>query len=419
MSHETNRREFIKVTTLTAAGAWAAGGSIAAAATSPGAGEPAPTPPASGGVASAAGGGQQVPLAPPDKQPPDLKVPEPVKRKVGWAVVGLGELALEEVMPAFREAKLSEPVALVSGHPDKARKVAESYGIDPQSIYDYQNYDRLAENRRVEVVYIILPNSMHAEYTMRGLKAGKHVLCEKPMAVTVAESERMLAAAREARRKLMIAYRLHYEPFNRKVMELSRQKAYGEIKTFSSSNTQDVKAPNIRLSRQLGGGPVGDVGVYCINAARYVINEEPVEVTAYEHRPADDPRFREVPETVVFTMRYPSGVIAHCECGFGHARSERFRVVGAKGYVEMDPAFGYRGQRLFLMEQGEGQGGGRKSELKLEPVNQFAAEMDHFSECVLNNTEPRTPGEMGLADMRIVEAIGEAARTGRPVRVGR
>lgn len=415
-----NRREFIKVTALTAAGVWAVGGA-AVSSVAAGAGESpdAPVPPASNGTAVVQGGGQQVPLAPPDKQPPDLKVPEPVKRKVGWAVVGLGELALEEVMPAFREAKLSEPVALVSGHPGKARKVAEVYGIDPQNIYDYQTYDRLAENRRVEVVYIILPNSMHAEYTVRGLKAGKHVLCEKPMAVTVAESERMITAAREARRKLMIAYRLHYEPYNQKVMELSRQRAYGELKTFSSSNTQDVKAPNIRLSKALGGGPVGDVGVYCINAARYVINEEPVEVTAYEHRPADDPRFREVPETVVFTLRYPSGVIAHCECGFGHARSERFRAVGSKGYVEMDPAFGYRGQRLFLMEQGEGQGGGRKSELRLEPVNQFAAEMDHFSGCVLNGTQPRTPGEMGLADMRIVEAIAEATRTGRPARVGR
>jgi predicted dehydrogenase len=413
-----NRREFIKVTALTAAGAWVVG-SAATSSVSASESSDAPAPPAPDGTVGAQGGGQQVPLAPPDKQPPDLKVPEPVKRKVGWAVVGLGELALEEVMPAFREAKLSEPVALVSGHPEKARKVAEVYGIDPQNIYDYQNYDRLAENRRVEVVYVILPNSMHAEYTARGLKAGKHVLCEKPMAVTVAESERMIAVAREARRKLMIAYRLHYEPYNQKVMELSRQKAYGELKTFSSSNTQDVKAPNIRLSKALGGGPVGDVGVYCINTARYVINEEPVEVTAYEHRPADDPRFREVPETVVFTLRYPSGVIAHCECGFGHARSERYRVVGSKGYVEMDPAFGYRGQRLFLMEQGEGQGGGRKSELKLEPVNQFAAEMDHFSECVLNDTEPRTPGELGLADMRIVEAVHEAARTGRPARVGR
>ncbi|MFO1349545.1 MAG: Gfo/Idh/MocA family oxidoreductase [Gammaproteobacteria bacterium] len=206
---------------------------------------------------------QRVPLAPPDKQPPDLAVPEP-KRKVGWAVVGLGQLALEEVMPAFREAKQSEPVALVSGHPDKARKVAEVYGIDPKSIYDYENYDRLADNDRVEVIYIILPNSMHAEYTMRGLKAGKHVLCEKPLSATVEESERMIAAAKQANKKLMTAYRLHYEPFNQKVMELCRQKAIGELKLFSASNVQDVQAPNIRLSRELGGGPVGDVGVMCL-----------------------------------------------------------------------------------------------------------------------------------------------------------
>lgn len=195
--------------------------------------------------------------------------------------------------------------------------------------------------------------------------------------------------------------------------------AVGELKMFSASNCQDVQAPNIRLSKQLGGGPVGDVGIYCINAARYVTNEEPTEVTAFAHQPQGDPRSREVPESVVFTLRYPSGVIAHCECGFGHARSERYRVLGAQGFIEMDPAFGYRGQRLFLKKGDAEQGDQQKSELRLEPVNQFAAEMDHFSECVLNNQEPRTPGEMGLADMRIITAIHEAARTDKAARVSR
>jgi predicted dehydrogenase len=387
------------------------------------------TSPAEGNVgneketASAPGHGttvarQDVPLAPPDKQPPDLKVPQPVARKVGWAIVGLGKLALEQVMPAFREARLSEPVALVSGHPDKARQVARVYGIDPQNVYDYQNFDRLKENNRVEVVYIILPNSMHAEYTIRGLRAGKHVLCEKPMAVNVAESERMIATAKESGKKLMIAYRLHYEPFNQKVMELCRQKAIGELKTYSSSNCQDVKAPNIRLSKTLAGGPLGDVGIYSINAARYVIGEEPVEATAFQHQPKDDPRFREVPESVVFTLRYPSGVLAHCECGFGHARSERYRIVGTKGFIEMDPAFGYTGQRLFMTQGGGEQGGMQKSEIRLQPVDHFAAEMDHFSGCVLNGKDPRTPGEMGLADMRIIAAIQEAARSGKATRLG-
>lgn len=413
MSGETNRRDFIKVTAMTAAGAWVAGHSnVTGNAESTDVLADATQPIAS----TTASSQQQVPLAPPDKQPPDLKVPEPVRRKVGWAIVGLGKLALEEIMPAFREAKFSEPVALVSGHPEKARKVAEVYGIDSKNIYNYQNYDRLAENNRVDVIYIVLPNSMHAEYTLRGFKAGKHVLCEKPMAVSVEESNQMVAAARQANKKLMIAYRLHYEPFNQKVMELCRKHEIGEIKTFSASNCQDVKAPNIRLSKQLGGGSVGDVGVYCINAARYVINEEPIEVTAFAHRPQDDPRFREVAESVIFTLRYPSGVLAHCECGFGSARSERYRVVGAKGFIEMDPAFGYRGQRLFLKESGADQSD-QKSELRLQPVNQFASEMDHFSDCVMTNKTPRTPGEMGVADMRIIAAIDEATRNSKMVRV--
>jgi predicted dehydrogenase len=410
MFGETNRREFMKVTAMTAAGIWVGENSRAATPS-----ESLPQP----DTATAGGGQQKVPLAPPDKQPPNLKVPEPVKRKVGWAIVGLGELALEEVMPAFREAKLSEPVALVSGHPDKARKVAEVYGIDPKSIYDYQNYERLSEDQRVEVIYIILPNSMHAEYTIRGFRAGKHVLCEKPMAVSVEEGQRMIAAASQADKRLMIAYRLHYEPFNQKVMELCRRQAVGKLKTFSSSNCQDVKAPNIRLSKDLGGGPVGDVGVYCINAARYISNEEPVEVTAFAQQPEDDPRFREVPESVTFTLRYPSGLLAHCECSFGSARSERYRIVGAKGFIEMDPAFGYRGQRLFLKQGGAEQGDDQKNELRLQAVNQFAAEMDHFSDCLLTGKAPRTPGEMGLADMNIIAAIHEAVRTAKTVRISR
>src|SRR4051794_39549087 len=196
------------------------------------------------------------PLAPLNRESPNLKVPEPVTRKAGWAIVGLGQLALEEIMPAFRECSLSQSVALVSGHLEKAHKVADAYGIQHTSIYSYESYDQLRNNPAVDVVYIVLPNSMHAEYTIRALKAGKHVLCEKPMAVTVEDCERMVAAAREADRKLMIAYRLHYEPVNRKVIELCAKKAFGAIKTFSSSNCQNTTAPNIRLSAERGGGPV-------------------------------------------------------------------------------------------------------------------------------------------------------------------
>jgi len=361
------------------------------------------------------GGGIGVPLAPPDRQPPKLAVPEAPGRKVGWAVVGLGQLALEEIMPAFAGAHSSELVAVVSGHAEKARKVADAYGIKPEAIYDYESYDRLAQNERVEIIYIVLPNSMHAEFTMRGLKAGKHVLCEKPMAVSVEEGERMIAAAKEAKRMLGIAYRLHYEPLNRRVMEMCARKEFGKIKTFESSNCQDVQAPDIRLSKTLGGGPVGDVGIYSINAARTATGEEPIEVTAMAHHPTDDPRFREVPESVVFTLRFPSGVLANCDCSFGTGESRRYRVHCADGWIEMDPAFSYRGLRL-----GTRRGAAKEAEnaeLLIEQVNHFAAEMDHFSDCVLHGKALRTPGEMGLADLRVVAAIYEAARTGRVVKL--
>src|SRR5688572_24390765 len=269
--------------------------------------------------------GQEVPLAPPDKQPPNLEVPKPPERTVGWAVVGLGELALGEVMPAFRECQLSRPAALVSGHRDKAEQVARVYGVDPKNIYNYDNYDKLRDNADVQAIYIILPNSMHAEFTIRGVKAGKHVLCEKPMAANAAESEQMIAAAREAQRKLMIAYRLRYEPFNMKAIELCRKQEFGPIQLITASHGQNVTAPNIRLSRELAGGPLGDVGVYCINAARYLTGEEPMEVTAMSQQPNDDPRFREVPASVVWTMRFPSGALANCDCSFNIAECRRYR----------------------------------------------------------------------------------------------
>jgi predicted dehydrogenase len=357
------------------------------------------------------------PLAPPDKQPENLKVPAPVSRKAGWAIVGLGELSLGEVMPAFRESKFSQPVALVSGHPDKASRVAETYNIPGKAIYDYANFDSIAGNESIDAVYIVLPNSMHAEYTIRALKAGKHVLCEKPMAATVAECEAMIAAAKEAKRKLMIGYRLHYEPFNQRVMELCESKVLGGIRTISSSNCQQVQAPNIRLSSKLAGGPVGDIGIYSINAARYITRENPIEVTAAAHQTAGDPRFREVPESVMFTMRFPSGILAHCDCSFGAAESRFYRIHCEKGYIELDPAFSYRGLRLHVKEGDAKTGNVRNAEVPLEPVNHFAAEMDHFSKCILNDDAPRTPGEEGLADMRVIAAIEEALSSGRTVSV--
>lgn len=351
------------------------------------------------------------PLAPPDKQPPDLTLPEVSEKKLGYAVVGLGKLALEEVMPAFAKCRLSRPTALVSGHPEKARQVARAYGVDPKKIYNYEDFDKIADDASIDVVYIILPNSMHSEFTIRALKAGKHVLCEKPMAVTSEEGVQMVAAAREAKKQLAIAYRLFYEPMNIKVMEMCSKKEFGPIRTIASSNCQDVKAPNIRLSKKLGGGPLGDIGLYSINACRYITNEHPSEVTAVAIWPKDDPRFREVPASVAFTLKFPSGVIASCDCAFNSAESRYYKVQCAEGPIELDPAFSYRGLRLFTSRKS------RKEEIKLPEVDHFTSEMDHFSKSILENKPTRTPGEMGVADMYVLEAIEEAARTGKSVQV--
>ncbi|RYD65281.1 MAG: Gfo/Idh/MocA family oxidoreductase [Verrucomicrobiaceae bacterium] len=360
-----------------------------------------------------------VPLAPPDKQPEKLKVDGPPGKKAGWAIVGLGQLALEEIMPAFAGCKHSEPVALVSGHRDKALKVAKTHGIAEDAIYDYESFDRIEDDKRIDVVYIVLPNSMHADFTIRALKAGKHGLCEKPMSVTVQEAIDMEKAAKAAGKKLGIAYRLHYEPMNRQVMDWCRSKRFGNIKAFTSSNCQNVEAPNIRLSAKLGGGPVGDVGVYSINAARYVLNEEPVEVTAYASRPDDDPRFREVPESVTFVMRYPSGAVASCLCSFGTAESRRYRVHCEKGFIEMDPAFSYRGLRLHTAEKEAGQEKApmKLTEVMIEAVNHFTKEMDGFSSAVLDNDEVITPAELGIADMKIIAAIQKSIDDGGPAKV--
>ncbi|VTT97747.1 glucose-fructose oxidoreductase : Glucose-fructose oxidoreductase OS=Chondromyces apiculatus DSM 436 GN=CAP_4221 PE=4 SV=1: GFO_IDH_MocA: GFO_IDH_MocA_C [Gemmataceae bacterium] len=355
----------------------------------------------------------QPPLAPPDKQPPNLKLPEVVEKTVGFAVVGLGQLSLEEVLPAFAQCKLARPVALVSGHPDKAKRIAAAYGIGPKNLYDYETYDRLKDNPAVDAIYVVLPNHMHAEYTIRGFAAGKHVLCEKPMAPTSDECRKMIAAGRAAKKKLMVAYRLHYEPFNRTAMKLCADKALGALRTIAATNCQVTKAPNIRLSRATAGGPLGDIGIYCLNACRYLTREEPTEVTAFAHQPANEPRFREVPQGVSFTLRFPSGVLANCDCNFDAAESRYFRVNGSEGFLEMDRAFAYRGQRLVVGRPG------RQEELALDPVNHFAAEMDHFASCVLHGTDPQTPGEEGQADMVAIEAIQEAAANGRAVKVKR
>ena len=374
---------------------------------------------------TAAALGAAEPLAPPDKQPPHLELPPPPKKRVGYAIVGLGDLALKQILPAFPLCEDSAPVALVSGHRDKAMKVAAHYGIDPKNIYDYQNYESMRDNPAVDAVYVVLPNSMHREYTERAFAAGRHVLCEKPMAPTSADCQAMIDAGKRAGRKLMIAYRLHYEPYNKLAIAIARRKELGDLRVFTAENLQSTTAPNIRLSKALAGGPLGDVGVYCVNAARYMTGEEPTDAFGVAVHDPNDDRFREVPSRVLFTLRFPSGVLAQCACGFDSTRSSYFKLTGTKASLRLDPAYPYYGQRLFVEQEASDpatKAAGVESprgerQVAVKPRDHFQAEMDHFSQCVLNDTEPATTGAEGLADQRVMDAINRSIESGAWVKV--
>lgn len=350
----------------------------------------------------------------PDKAPGPF---ESRDERVGFAIVGLGRLSIDEILPAFGSSKLCKPVALVSGDAEKARKLAGQYGIKPSSIYSYQNYETLAQNPEVKVIYIVLPNSMHMEYTVRGAKAGKHIFCEKPMAVSSAECERMIAACKAANVKLMIAYRQQYEPMNREIVKMVKSGKLGTLRSFIATNAQNQGDPTQwRMKRALaGGGCLPDVGVYCLNAARFWSGEEPVEVTGQIFQPKDDPRFPEVEATCQFTLRFPSGLMAVCNSGYAAHSTQWARLEGSESWAELGPAFAYHGLKLRSNRLMEGHG--VDLEPKISEKDQFALEMDHMALCVMKNQQPHTPGEEGLQDQRIMEAIYESARTGRSVKV--
>jgi predicted dehydrogenase len=264
----------------------------------------------------------------------------------------------------------------------------------------------------VEIVYVVLPVGMHAEYTIRAARAGKHVLCEKPMAGTVRECEEMIAACRQAGKKLMIGYRSRFEPHNQEAIRMAHAQELGPTRVIVADHGFPIGNPEQwRLKRELaGGGSLMDIGIYSVQAARYLSGEEPVEVAALEHTDRSDPRFREVEDTINFQLLFPSGVVANCVSTYSSPHN-RYRLVGVRGWVDVEPATGYSGQSMRV------QSGGRV-EPRVPPnpeLNQFVGQLDHMSECVLLDREPLVPGEEGLADLRVMTGIYEAARSGRTV----
>jgi predicted dehydrogenase len=342
-----------------------------------------------------------------------LVVPEPPGKKMGWAIVGLGTLSIYQILPAFAKCEKSKPVALVSGHPDKANKLALRYGINPKNIYNYQNYDSIKENPEVDIIYIVLPNSMHAEYTIRGFQAGKHILTEKPMASTPEDCQKMIDAGRAAGKKLMVAYRCRYEPYNQEAIRIARSGELGATQVILADAGFNIGNPDQwRLKKDLaGGGSMMDIGIYALNASRYLSGEEPTEVNAFMYNAPGDPRFKEVEENVNFQLRFPSGAMANCTSSYGYFQQSHYRVVGTQGWLDMDPATWYSGLRMKVARENT------VAEVELPVRDHFAMEMDHLSQCAMDNREPLTPGEEGLKDIRLILAVYEAARTGKTVKL--
>lgn len=328
-------------------------------------------------------------------------------RKIRYAVVGLGHIAQVAVLPAFKHAGNSELVALVSSDGEKLEKLGRRYGV--RNLYSYGDYEQCLSSGEVDAVYIALPNHLHLDFTIRAATAGIHVLCEKPMAVTARDCGKMIRAVEKNNVRLMIAYRLHFEQANLEAVELVREGAIGEPRLFSSVFTMNVKEGDIRLRKKMGGGTLYDIGVYCINAARYLFRAEPLEVVAAVASNGER-RFREVEEMISATLRFPGERLATFVCSFGSSDVSEYRIVGTKGDLRLDPAYEYAGklERTLTVD-------GKKQIKSYPKHDQFAPELIYFSDCIIKRRKPEPDGLEGMADIRVVEALYKSARSRRPV----
>jgi predicted dehydrogenase len=331
------------------------------------------------------------------------------QRKIRYGIVGLGHIAQVAVLPAFAHAGNSELAALVSDDPEKLEKLGRRYKVKAR--FSYDQFDECLRNGVVDAVYIALPNHLHRSYAERAARAGVHVLCEKPMAVTEEDCLSMIQAAEEHGVKLMVAYRLHFEEANLKAIDLVQSGKLGDARLFDSVFTMQVKEGDIRLSpRELGGGTLYDIGIYCINAVRNLFGAEPMEVVAFSSNNGD-PRFRQCEEMTSAILRFPGRErLANFTCSFGAADVSSYRVVGTEGELLMDPAYEYAGelvQRVTIQ--------GKSRERTFAKRDQFAPELIAFSECILTGAAPEPSGWEGLADVRVIRALYRSADTGQPV----
>lgn len=333
---------------------------------------------------------------------------QPSSRKVRYAVVGLGWIAQESVLPAFAHAANSELAALVSDDPVKLKALSRTYGVS--SVYSYEEYDACLKSGGIDAVYIALPNHMHCEYTVRAAEKGIHVLCEKPMAITEAECRWMIRAAHENDVRLMIAYRLHFDEASIKALRIARSGRLGELRCFHSYFSTPVKdEDNIRLKPEKGGGTLYDIGIYCLNAARSVFSAEPISAFAQGIH-GNSHRFHKTDEMTSFTLTFPGNRLCTFTVGFEADSASVYRIAGSHGNLVVEPAYAHEGPLKHALTID-----GKTRKKTFSDRDQFAPELLHFSDCVLRGKSPGPSGEEGLADVRVICALHESMAKGHPV----
>jgi glucose-fructose oxidoreductase len=330
---------------------------------------------------------------------------------VRFAVVGLGNFAQMAILPAFGNAQdKAELAALVTSDVDKAEKLSRKYKVPS---YHYDDYEQLLGSGNVDAVFIAVPNSEHRRFAEPAARAGVHVLCEKPLAYSVEDARAIVAACHKHKVKLMTAYRLHFEEGNLAAIEAVRSERIGEARMFTSVHTMQVEPDNIRVDRELGGGPLEDIGIYCLNAARYIFRAEPEEVTAMAVH-GKDARFKEVPEAVSAILRFSKDRLATFLCGFGEAKVSEYRVIGTEGILTMDPAFTWNDDIVQTVSRKE------KAKTKtFKHRDQIAAEIVYFADCIRRNKQPEPSGQEGLLDVLIIDALRRSYRGRRTIKLRR
>lgn len=328
--------------------------------------------------------------------------------KLGIALVGLGGYASGQLAPALQQTEHCYLAGIVTGTPSKIPVWKEKYNIPDKNIYNYDNYDSIKDNPDIDIIYIVLPNSMHAEYTIRGFAAGKHVICEKPMALTVADCDKMIAASKKAGKQLSIGYRLQFEPHNLEMMRLGTKKLYGDIKKMTAGFGFIIGDPTQwRLKKDLaGGGPMQDLGIYCVQGLCYTTGMVPVAVTAQEGPKTIADKFKEVEQSLKWQFEMPNGLIAEGEASYG-SNMNFLRAEAENGTFELSPAYNYGGLR----------GKTHEGPMNFTNINQQAKQMDAMALSMMKNQPSIASGEMGRRDVKLITSVYEAMATGKKIKI--